>query len=143
MASPRQRIWDNGNPAFSVRAVCWPNEKIRLKDGSFAAGTHDPERHRGIASGNLFTGASRDMSLKQLSALRTRTARRSSPGAFRSGGQAQGFPRHIVQRPRGFLYHDGFARKNRKNGVRCFGVAWYSAKTDRAREEASCGFRAG
>lgn len=133
VGSAKQRIWDNGNPAYSTSgSKNWPTYKTKLKDGSYAAELTTRSILGIIASGNLFTGRIvRDMSLKQLLGFTDKDGKSLIRWGVPFEGRPIGFEVKFKYEGKGDSCTLTATLENQKQGIRHYiATAWYNGKTD-------------
>ncbi len=133
VGSEKQRIWDNGNPAYSTSgSKTWPTYKVKLNDGSYAAELRTRRIFGIIASGNLFTGRIvRDMSLKQLLGFTDKDGKALIRWGVPFEGRPKGFRVKFKYDGKGDSCTVMATLENHSNkGRRFIAAAWYSGKTD-------------
>lgn len=133
IGSEKQRIWDNGNPAFSTSgSKNWPTYKIKLPDGSYAAELTTRSILGIIASGNLFTGrVVRTMSLKQLLGFTDKDGKALIRWGVPFNARPTGFQVKFKYEGKGDSCTLMSTLENHSNGKRRYvAAAWYSGKTD-------------
>lgn len=133
VGSKDQKIWDNGNPAYSASGSSnWPTKKIKLKDNTYAAELTTRSVLGIIASGNLFTGrVVRNMSLKQLIGFTDKDGKALIEWGVPFEARPTGIRVKFKYNGLGDSCTVMSTLENRVEGARRFvGVAWYSATTD-------------
>lgn len=133
VGSEKQRIWDNGNPAYSTSgSKSWPTYRTQLADGSYAAELTTRSILGIIASGNLFTGRIvRDMSLKQLLGFTDKDGKALIRWGVPFTGRPTGFQVKFKYEGKGDSCTLMSTLENHQDGKRRYvAAAWYSGKTD-------------